>query len=361
MANELLTPSMIWANFVASKSFETEILSEEQRDNISLTRFFIDLKEENIKLYCVMATGKKKTDNAILSVQQYKTELKEDLIVNLAGKGYTAMLVDVCGNYEGKGDKYTIYPEELSFANYNEEQVDTTLVNGEIEKTCWYVWAKALKNAISFLKTKEGIEKVGVIGIGKVATSLWQAVSINNQVSCAVFVSDLGWRGYKGINKFSLENEPVFEDEKLSYLASIGPESYAHHVKCPVLMLSPTNSGTFDLDRSYDTLSRISGRAYTAINYSVGYRNSVDYASYKDALICVDKVVNSQDKKVDLPKEIEISCEIVDKKIEIEVVPQENNLKEVCLYASEENIESNKRTWRKITNVSKLVKSKYYF
>lgn len=354
MAGTILTPTALWKDFVIEEDLTIEVIEEEKKDDLLITRLYLNgrtVKDGRVKIYGVLARNAGVISApAILAVQDVENGADATLVERLAKEGYIAFTVDLAGEYRNR-EYHTVYPESLSYANYNAEKFHEKKIDGDVADTWWYEWGCALKYAYAFLKNQCFVSKTGVIGINGAATPLWYVVATEKDVACAVFVSNAGWRGYEGIYKFENVAEPQFDDAEFKYLAAADPQAYARHVACPTYILSPTNSAEFDLDRACDTLSRIDEKYYSAADYCAGAREAVDYACYKSALVFLSKYLNGVN--VELPSAVSIKAEIADNKISVEATPDLNGLKTLSLYASEGESKPSVRCWQKVASAEK--------
>ncbi len=363
MAGTILSPIAIWKDFLVPTSVEGETVSEREESGFTITELYIDgrkTKDGIVKIYgvSVRETGKKKLP-PVLIIADFRDGTDLTLAKDLAKRGYEALVIDLAGEKEGR-ERYTVYPDCVSYANLSSSVYGECELTVDVDETCWYEWTAATVYAAVFLKEQSGLS-VGAIGIGGAATALWQAATFAGVLSCAAFVSNAGWYGYRGISKFGAAPEPQFSDEALRYIAGVEPQSYAKHVKCPVLLLSPTNSGEYDLDRAYDTVARVSEENYKAVQYSLGSRDEIDCRCYADVLVFLEAFIGKNKAKVKLPREISVKGEIKDGKLVAEVDPDEDELKEVSLCVAEQTIEPCFRCWRKVSPHSARLENGYVF
>ncbi len=352
MAGTILTPMAIWRDFEIKATPSSEIISQTKTGSISYTELYIDgrtVKDGCVKIFATLAKGRTgENAPAILLLGDFNRSIK-GLQEDLAKKGYFVLAVDVEGFVEGK-ENFTKYPQSLSYANYANAKDKLYDIQGNITTTCWYEWAVAVRYALAYLKNLQGVTKVGGLGIGEACTVMWQVAGTDNNLDGSCFVFNAGWNGYRGMYKFGGGVEPHFSNELYKFIAGIDPQSYATHVKCPVLMLSATNSDVYDVDRAYDTISRIPEEQYCAVHYSVGHCDSVSAGGYQNALIFFDKVLRDN-ANVELAKEVEIKCEVEDGQLKIHVNPDINNLESVGVYIAEQTIQPRLRAWKKIVSV----------
>lgn len=364
MAGTILSPIAIWKDFIVPSGVFGEPINEREKDGLTVTELYINgrkTQDGEVKIYGVLVkeTGKKNLPS-MLVLADFKDGCDLTLAKNLASRGYEALVIDVAGRAEGK-DKFTVYPDSIYYANLDASVYGECELTADVSETCWYEWTAAAIYAATFLKEREKDSAVGAIGVGGAATVLWQAAAFSDVFSCAAFVAGAGWYGYRGISKFGSAPEPQFSDEALRYIAGVEPQSYAKHVKCPVLLLSPTNSAIYDLDRAYDTVARVPEDIYKAVQYSVGSREEVDGKCYADALVFFEAFLHKNKARVKLPREIFVKGEIKDGKLVAEVDPDEEGLKEINLYVAEQTVEPCFRCWRKVSAHSERGEEGYEF
>ena len=357
----ILTLSAIWNGFKTPKSFNNTLLKEEiiEKFNISHNRLSgRKTSKGGVKIYYTTVKKKNvKIAPVVIIAQDFGCATDLTLAYKLASKGYICITVDLEGQKEGK-DFYTEYPEDVSYANYDEELASKTSTE-DATKTCWYEWACALKYVYKFARETYAESKIGFFGINDGATTVIHTIATEENVSCAVLVGGSGWRAYKGIEKYGDTPEPHFNDDIFKFIAGIDAQTYSNKIKAPTLMLSATNSYRFDADRAYDTISRIEEDVYTAFNLSVNHRNVVDFASFNDAEIFLGKFL--LEKEVNLPKEIIVKCEFEDGKCCIEVTPDEEDIKNLEIYVAEEIVSPSVRSWKRKTDVEEKNGNTYSF
>lgn len=351
----ILTPSLIWKDFQLPSGVN---YSEEEgflSDNLKLKHVYIEgraVKGGNVKIYGAFVTPAEKHGGAsVLIVQDFSDGNNLALAMQLAQKGYDAFLIDLAGFKEGK-ERYTVYPESVKYANLAESVYGQDELSCDVTSTCWYEWCAAVIYAAAFLRERKKGARVGAIGIGGAATALWQAAAVSGNFDCVVFSCNSGWYAYRGINKFGGVQEPGFSDGTLSFIAGVEPQSYARQIKCPILILAPTNSPVFPCDRAYDTVARTEEGVYTAVRYSVGGRNTADCKCFACAEIFLENFLHAPKGQADLPGETEIKGEFREGKLFAEVKPCTKDLKSVRLYVAEQTLTPKFRSWRKIAPVS---------
>ena len=364
MANSFLTPTAIWKGFKCDGA-KAEIIGKSTLKGLISTHLRISgskAADGETGIYAVLTHKAQLTISspAIVLVQDFGRGNDAALTRILAEKGYTVLDVDIAGaadfnldkRVEGVEKPYTVYPESLSYANYDKSAEAKTEIAGDVRSTCWFEWGRVIRYAIEYLKTQPFISKIGVFAIGGAATPAWQVLSSDCGLSCAVIVANAGWKGYRGIDKFGDEKEQQFNDDALKYLAGVEPQAYAAHVQCPLMLVSPTNSPDYDVDRAYDTVSRISETLYTAVDYSVGGRREISAECMNGALVFLNEFLVKD--KACLAGELSVKGTSENGVMRVEAIPDKRGLKNLSVYFAEEELHAALRSWRKVVNSEKV-------
>ena len=349
MIGAILTPTALWKNFKIQEINASTIKQTKKGDLIN-TQLNIEgrmVKDGKVNIYAqVYRKDKEQSCPAILLATDFVINTGEKLIKELVSLGYAVMCVDFAGAREGAED-FTVYPESISYANLEKAKDVLYTVEKDAQRTCWYEWTAVMRYALKYLKSLPYITKVGALGVGSVATALWQVAGTDENLDCAVFALNSGWLGYRGVNKFSGVAEPQFSEDMFKFIAGVDSQSYALHVKCPTLMLSATNSNEFDLDRAYDTLTKIPPSTFSAIHYSVGAIDGLNRQAYDNTLMFLQNFLFDEQK--DLLQEVEIKLDIKEKELVIEAsVNQDKNINKIEIFVAEEKVGPELRAWEKV-------------
>jgi hypothetical protein len=361
----LLTPTAIWKNFSLDKNVSALVLKEETLNEYTLSHLKIAGREiygERVDIYAklVRLTRTKHAPVIIIATDAYNFE-NDALTFKLAKKGFICLTVDYAGEACGK-EYFTRYPEKISYANVNNVDLNTFEIKEDYINSNWFEWDCVIKSVFYYALKQNYTNGVGFLGVNDGATVIMHVIATEEEnVGCAALVGGSGWQAYKGIDKYGDTPEPHFNDDTLKYIASVESESYSKWVKCPLLMLVPTNSNKYDSDRAYDTVSRIDESVYTAFNLSPLRRDNVDYQSYYNAETFLSKFLLPKNSKTVLPGKIQVKAELQGKEIVISVMPDTQNLKDVELYVSEEVCPSSDRSFKKRSTLIKKGGGAYYF
>lgn len=299
----ILTPVSLWKDFDDSLDTSAELLSEKSDGEIRteyLNFYGRDTGAGRVKIFAAFSSNKNApSDSAVILLPDSSATIDEVLLKFFVKRGYSVLMPDYRGKAEG-AENFTVYPENVSYANLSECGRHKDFVDEDAFKTSWYEWVAVARYCYKYLLSRGFEGKIGVVGIrdgGEIAWKLAAGVS----VSCLVTVCAAGWKTYSGFYKFGSQ-EPVLDDERYRYIAGIDSQAYAPFVRCPVLMLCSTNDERFDYDRAYDTFSRINEKYVgdSVISYSVHCNGCIDLDGTKDMFLFLDKFVKG--RHVFLPK-----------------------------------------------------------
>lgn len=354
MADNLLTAQSVWEDFVVSNLTE-EIIEERVEGNIVVKRIYLlgrEIEKERVKIYGIVAYAKnQKNLPGLLVLQEIDGPIEETFLIKMAKMGYYVFSPDLKGKSEGE---HTIYPDSISYANYEIAKNNLLSVPESVRETCWFEWGCVAKYALRYLK--ERCDKVGALGIRKGAETLWHLAG-TEELETAIFAFGTGWHTYKGKFKFANVDATTFDEAHYKYLAGIEPQSYVQYVKAPVLILTATNSEDYDFERAYDTYIRLDNSSYKAINCSVGTGEILDYPCFRDIEIFLSKNLKGSEEV--LPKELDFEVEEKDGKVKLTINPDLEGLENIEVYKAENILNPTLLGFTKIADLGKETSYEY--
>ena len=286
---------------------------------------------------------------AVLLLPEAGAELDQELLYYFIDKGYAVLMPDYSGVRGGETEEtpHTVYPPSLSYANCSESG-GLDVLDGDADKTCWFEWVSVALYSIEYLKSREDISGIGVVGIRTGGEVAWKAM-LSPDAKCGVAVNAVGWRAYRNIGKFADNAEINMSDERHRYIAGIESQSWAPFVKCPVLMLCALRDETSDYDRAYDTFSRIGQPDGSAITYSADSGSCIGPDALADMDLFLER--NLKGREIYIPKPLNISLKSEGGALKAEVEYDEGGiLEETNIYYAEsgERTKSTFREWQRI-------------
>ena len=303
----ILTPVSLWKNFDDSLPADEHILIEKTDggQKIQYLNFYgRETGAGRVKIYAAfMCDANAPSDDVVILLPDSVAGIDEKLMRFFVKRGYSVLMPDYRGEWEC--ENFTVYPENISYANLKKCGKHKDFVEEDAVHTSWYEWVAVARYSYNYLKGREGVGKIGVVGIRDGGEIAWK-LAASVELACMITVCAAGWKTYHGFCKFGSQ-EPVLDEERYRYIAGIDSQAYAPFVKCPVLMLCSTNDERFDYDRAYDTFSRINENylALSVISYSVHCNGCIDVQGTKDMFLFLDRFV--RERQVFLPKPATIS------------------------------------------------------
>ncbi len=363
----ILSPVMLWEDFDASLPLKESNTGEEVFEDVVYRDMYFSGRETpngRVRIFGVYAksksTGKKSNKGAILILPDMCDTVNYEVINLYVSQGYSVLMVDYRGEWENT-ENFTKYPDCVSYANYKNvsDKVDSVPVTAK--ETCWYEWASVAKYAVSFLKSRLEIERIGVLGIRNGANIGWMLCGTDARVDCFVPLFGAGWRGYRGVFKNGGE-ELHADDDSLRFLAGVDAHAYAQYVKCPVFYMTATNSPDFDFDRSVDTMMRISENVINYTNYTPFYRDALNKNCRRNIDLFFAKYL--LDFKLLFPEEPVLTCMVENNTVTCELELDYSDLKRpknINVYIAEGGVNPANRDWKTAKIVKGLREDKRNF
>ncbi len=264
-------------------------------------------EDGSVRIYARFAkpdgAGKKP---AVLLLGDIGKSVDEELMAYFLEKGYAVLAPD----YSGKSEKdeagvfRTLYPSSLDYGNYEKAQGLHHMHGIDPDETSWFEWTYVALYSIEYLKSREDIGNIGVVGVRIGGAIAWQTM-LSPDVKCGVPVNAVGWRSFLSISKFGKDSARNLSDDRHRYIAAVEAQSYAPYVKCPVLMLCSLHDSSFDCDRAYDTYSRIGNEDGNALVYSAKGGVCIDPNGLSDMDLFLEK--NLKGRQVYIPESVNVS------------------------------------------------------
>lgn len=344
----ILTPSSLFNNLNLTLPLSPVIVSSAQVEDVKIDRIIISGRETEggrVQIAAAFAYNvKTPSAGTVLIFPDSKETVDDDLLKFFVSRGYSAMMVDYRGEWEGE-TFYTRYPDDIAYANTLKCGRRKDFVDDSADKTCWYEWVGIGLYAIRYIKLRTGNASIAAVGIRDGGEIVWK-LGVASELSCIVPVNAAGWKSYAGISKYVSE-EPSLDEERYRFIAGIDSQAYAPYVKCPVLMLCSTDDTRFDYDRAFDTFSRINPAIAdeSAIAFSVKNNGCISPESTADMFLMFDK--NLRKRQVFIPDTPEITIDVDEQSnLLARVKIDGNGIADSCrLYLAEDRLNGNTREW----------------
>ncbi len=289
MANTILTPITLWKDFDDTLPLCEEILSEREADGVICREvYFLGRLTEfgRVKIYgkFYLPAGAESYP-VVMILFEAGFPADPHLVAHFTDRGFGVLAVDYCGDM-GDG-RHTIYPRDIDYANYSRVGRAMDYADKTAKETSWYEWAAVARYAAKYLASKPEVTEVGALGLRTGGEILWK-IAPYAPIACMISVCAAGWLAYRNIEKFAGENR-TFNEERHRFIAGIDSQSYAPHVKCPVLLICAINDKKCNYDRVYDTFQQINPGVEHAILYSSHGNGLIGSHSFVDIDLFLDK------------------------------------------------------------------------
>ncbi len=308
-------------------------------------------EDGNVRVYArfckPLGEGKKP---AVLFLGDAGKAVDEEILTYFAEKGYAVLMPDYSGKIstDGEGILRTAYPPSLSHGNLERAQGLTDMTDLTAEQTTWFEWTYVALYSIKYLKSREDIGDIGIVGVRTGGEIAWQAM-LSPDIKCGIPINAAGWKSFSGIAKFGNDIAHNLSDDRHRYIAAVEAQSYAPYIKCPILMLCALHDKEFDGDRAYDTYSRIGNEDGSALAYSLEAGGCIGPRGLTDMDLFLER--NLKGREIYIPDTLNISVKESGENLEVTVdCDQEGILEEVSVYYAEADVKTKSayREWRRM-------------
>ena len=219
----------------------------------------------------------------------------------------------------GEKPEYTVYPEEIAYANFEISGAPARLEGESVEESAWFEWAYVALYSLEYLKTREDVTKIGIAGVRLGGEIAWMT-SLSPDICCLAAINAAGWRSRLFSSRGGKAQEAAGEeaDAVRAFVAGVEAESYAPFVKCPVLICCAMEDNFFDCDRAYDTFGLLGNADGSAIVYSADSGKCIGPYALADVDLFLERHLKG--RHIYIPKPIELTMtELDDGRIDIAV------------------------------------------
>lgn len=318
-------------------------------------------KDGSVRIYArfgrPIGAGKKST---VLLIPDAGKPIDEELFWYFLEKGYAVLMPDYSGKMQNDpdGTLRTVYPPSLAHGNFEQARGLLDMQDLEAEETTWFEWTYVALFSLEYLRSREEVGNIGVIGIRTGGDIAWQTL-LSPHVKCGVPVNAVGWRSFSALAKFGENVAHNLSDDTHKYIAGVEAQSYAAYVKCPVLMLCALHDSAIDCDRAYDTYSRLGLEEGNALVYSSSSGACIGPNALTDMDLFLEK--NLKGREIYIPDTLNVQLKEVNGELEITVeCDKEGLLDEAGIFYSESDVKTRcaYRDWHRVFKTSgKTVKN----
>ncbi len=347
MANKILTPSTLWNDFDDTLELNTQETLLSTYENVKFYGVRFDgrkTEEGRVRVYSQIAVPEGDKHSALLILPDADHTVSVELMRRFADKGFVVLMPDYRGKYDDC-ENYTEYPQDVFYANFKEAGRRMYYADDSAKETSWYEWVAVARYCLRYLKERNDIERIGVLGIKKGGEIAWQLMATSSDLSCGISVCAGGWMTYKGKFKFGDCPDIKLDDERHRFLAAVDSQAYAPFVKCPVMMLCATNDNDFDADRAFDTYARINPDMEKTFHFASRYDGCIGSTSLANLDLFLDKYL--KDRAVFMPAPVDIVIEEdEDGELVVKLNMDKNGEFTDCkAFMAQDNCDSTTRNW----------------
>ena len=296
---------------------------------------------------------------AVLLLPDAGKSTDEELARYFLDKGYAVLVPDYSGKVDGDKDGVfrTVYPPSLSHGNLSMAKGLSDMENLSAEETTWFEWVYVALFSIEYLKSREDIGNIGVVGIRTGGDIAWQTL-LSPDVKCGVPINSVGWKSFSSLAKFGDNVAHNLSDDQHRYIAAVEAQSYAPYIKCPVLVLCAMHDDCFDCDRAYDTYSRLGSEEGSALVYSASSGSCIGPHALTDMDLFLEKTLKG--REIYIPDTLNVSLKETEAGLETFVeCDREGILEEAGIFYAESDVNTKcaYRDWHRVFTVDgKMVK-----
>ncbi len=353
--SNILTPNAMWGAFDDSSQINPQTLSSFEEDGTVFECVAFDGRDTGagrVRIYAELAySASEPQSETVLILPDSCETVDRELLKFFVGHGYSAMMVDLRGEWEG-AENYTRYPENVSYANLKYCGRTKDYVDDSADKTCWYEWVAVGVFARKYIAERTNTENIALIGLRDGGEVAWKLASIRKFL-CLVPVSSAGWKAYAGISKYTAE-EPQMDEERYRFIAGIDSQAYAAGVKCPVFMLCSVNDERFDYDRAHDTFSRINPEyIYDSVTaYSMNGNSYIASDCIDDLWMFLNKYLKRRHVFLPKPASVSVTADENENLIAAVSFDEAGIAEDFAVYLAEDCVDSALREWTPCKNAS---------
>lgn len=363
--SSIFTPLTLWNDFDDSPELNAEVSASKISDGIVFENVRMlgrETGQGRVNIFGVYAYSEEAPSGETVMIFPDSSDgIDEDIIKLFVGRGYSVLMIDYRGEWEGC-ENYTVYPENIEYANTVKCGRHKDFADETADKTSWYEWVAVGIFARKYIAERNGNENISVVGIRDGGEIAWK-LAVAKKFSCIVSVCAAGWLAYSGVSKFK-SDEHSLDSERYRFIAGIDSQAYAPYVKCPVLLLCSTNDPRLDYDRAYDTFSRINNEylADSVIAYSVQCSSSISKNSTEDMFLFLDKFLKQRQVFIPQPVEVTVSVDAEQNLIAMAKFDNLGVVEKCGMYYAEDCIDPSIRDWTTCTQYEKIsdTESKFY-
>lgn len=299
MKQEFFNHKTLWRDFYSTLELCPSSVGEETDGDIKICRVRFKgraLKGERVDIYAEYMRPaddeKAAAMPAILLLGDCDSGIDISLMKIFYLLGYRVFMPDYSG-YKEFVAEYTRYPDSMGYANYSKAKDNMFSAAEGPKKTCWFEWCCTVRFAYEYLKETVKGAAIGAVGVKAGGEILLKILPSCEEIKCAATLNAFGWQAYRGINKFGDSGEKLSklstDKSWMNFITSLDSQNYAPDISAPVLFVCTNHDGDVNMDRVYDTYSRLKSKRDSALLYGVHHMGCVGRSGMSDMRMFLSK------------------------------------------------------------------------
>ena len=272
MDNNVFTSQTLWEGFDPGlEQLDTVIVKQIETNGIVSKDLYFTGRAVEHGQTRVFATvchkGTSKDKPAVLVIGGFDKRIEEDVLLDLASRGFVAMSIDFAGRREV--GLYTIYPDELEYCNLDAAK-SMFEINQTARETKMYEYVLNCRRAITYLLQEEHVKSVSVLSsINGVFVGI-MVLGVDDRVKNGALLFGNIFRNFPEPNsdekRLKMDDDDfdkhlAYEMEKQMWTLGLAPQAYALQIKVPVYIVNSANSPYVDIAQTSKTFFRLNGES----------------------------------------------------------------------------------------------------
>lgn len=340
--DKIYTPTQIWANYNAQLlPLEVSIIDIITHKNskykaiVKNLNFTSEITQNGQKVRAYMKLYYKDSEEiaklpTFLIFQDYENNIAEDVILESIAAGYMVAVFDYKGEINGNKKNCTLYPEELSYCNFNVNNKELYIADPNIFNTALFHYTIIARRAIALLKDEPMCDynNIAAIGLMNGCDIAWPTIAFDENIKTGIFISNLGFKTPTDCSKTIIENNKSAYE---AFQIGCSAETYSKLNKKPILSIIGTNNSITPIEKVTQALNIANENDSVTLLISSGDNYYIDKEVNKTIQFWLKNFLSdSKNKKI--YKSPEITSEKID----------ENNILINAKIESEEDVVSSK-------------------
>ncbi len=254
------TPEAVWADFDPRKE-PLEIVAIKrwaERGSIFTEFTFTGMTHEGskVRVYAISGVPEGKDHlPGILHIHGGGQTVNPQWLRFWNDRGYAALTFNWGGEWPNR-EKFTDWGK-LTQGNHRDAGARAMATEPSVRVSSWYLWTRISRRALTCLEQQPGVaaDRLGIFGVSMGGTIVWPLAAMDSRVKAACAIYGVGWNTYP--DEVGSPDPKADDPRTRLWRNTMESESYAGLVKCPVLFLDATNDQHGNMDRSFQTLSRV--------------------------------------------------------------------------------------------------------